>query len=136
MEKPKGANFDRLVMTMMNDNWKVETQMGDTVVLEKNVGVNGWIGGIIILLFSLVGTIGVLIWIAVGGKKKVTLRRDETDYLADVTTKDFSTRINQPYDLQPFLQKMQSGFRLGYGAAIGLGVVSFILNFVILSAIQ
>lgn len=131
MQKAKGSAFDHLVMNMLSDNWTVEAQMGDTVILEKNVGINGWIGTLLIFILGLFGTIGVMIWIATGGKKKVTLQRNEVDYLADVQTKDFIGRINDPYELQPLLQKMQSGFLMSYGMAMGISAVMFIVYFVI-----
>src|SRR5688500_13456799 len=78
------SQFDSLVMNLVSQGWKVKTQLSTTVVLTKTVGVNGWVASILMLLFSLLGLVGVLIWIAAGGTKTLNLQYEGNDYLASV----------------------------------------------------
>jgi hypothetical protein len=133
MEKPKNSDgsFDSLVMNLVSQGWKVKTQLSTTVVMSKTVGVNGWVASILMLLFSLIGLIIVLIWIAAGGTKTLNLQYEGNDYLATVSSKDLVARIRSPHEITPFLTQMQSGFKVGYGAAIGIGVVCIVINVVL-----
>jgi len=129
------ATFDSMVMAFLSRGWKVTMQLTDSVVLKKTVGVNGWAASIIMLLFSLVGMLVVIVWIAVAGSTTFTLQRTNGDSLANVTGKNISTRVNSPLELEPLFTTVGSGFKVGYVPAIAIGIVCFFINTLLFQAL-
>jgi hypothetical protein len=131
-------NYDSIAMHFLQRGWKVQTQLPGTIVYKKVVGVNGWVATILMLLFALFGMVGVLIWIAAGGQATYTVQAGPGDPVAFISGKNmFNTPIRSASDLHMVLSAAEgTGWKLGYGAAVAIGIVCWIINVAILFAMR
>ena len=130
---PDDRILQESVAVFLQNDWSIGNQMQGMVQLEKSKFLAAWIIVVVILLFALLGAIIIAVARAVMGKEKVTLQLRPDGQLQVMGSKaSFST--TDPYQVIPIAESVKT--TMGWGAIIGLTFISFVLNFILLSALS
>ncbi len=119
--------FQDIMLTMTQHDWTIKLQMQNFVQFEKKKLPNAWLAALLIVFFSLLGTLLVCLGIAIAKTEKVTFRFYDDGSLL-VLAKGREYKVDNAEDLLAVANIAKGG--ASYGNAIILGIISFVLYWI------